>query len=150
MKEEKKHLYRIDPLKVKQKLYELYPKNSAAHKMMAKEEKIKEYTHLAKTLSSMPLEVVQQVADQNKLLAFNNTVKALLLILGVMSCTALLLMATTKLELFLLGFLGTLSLALALKNFWGAMRIANSLKSFEVAMKKTKDRMDKLQKDIFE
>jgi hypothetical protein len=149
MKDEKKHLYRIDPLRVKQKLYELYPKGSEAHKMMAREEKIKEYSHLARTLSSMPLEVVKQVAEQNKTLVLGMTLK--MFGFGVMALGFGLasIYATTQLEFILLGVLLLFSLYGAFTRFLGALKIAYSIKSFEEAMKKTQERMAKLQKDIF-
>lgn len=149
MKDENKHLYRIDPLKVKQKLYSLYPQGSEEHKMMAKQEKIKEYTQLAKSVSSMPVELVKEVADQNKVTALKLTaIAGAFLLIGTVF-TGLLLIAHTQLELILIGILMVLSYTQAFTKFLMAMKLAYSIKNFEDAFKKTKARMEKLQGEIF-
>lgn len=150
MKEEKLHLYRIDPLKVKQKLYSLYPQGSPAHAMMAKEEKIKEYTQLVKTVSSMPVEVVKEMADENKMNVLKLTLKSLGLFTLGFGCTSILLFSHTQLELILAGILMLVCFSGAFRQFLLAARLAYSIKNFEDAFKKTKDRLEKLQKDIFE
>lgn len=150
MKEEKKHLYRIDPLKVKQKLYELYPKGSEAHKMMAREEKIKEYTQLARTLSSMPIEMVKQVAHDNKTVVLKLMIKGLVSGLLGLGFGTLFVFTTTSLEMGLTLGLGIALFTVSMKSFFDAMKIAYSIKNFEDAMKKTNERMEKLKKDIFE
>lgn len=149
MKEEKKHLYRIDPLKVRQKLFDMYPKGSEAHKMMAKEEKIKEYTSLAKAITSMPIEVVTQLAEKNKALVFTLILKALGLGAVTVILGATVYITTTPLEVVLLGTGIALSFLGSLHYLFNAMKIAYSIKSFEDELLKIRTRMDKLQKDIF-
>lgn len=59
MREEKRNLYRIDPAKVQQKIYELYPANSVVRKKMLENAKKQELDRLNKTIEDFPFDLTE-------------------------------------------------------------------------------------------
>lgn len=70
MDEELKRLIRIDPHKVQQKVYDLYPMNSTVRRTVISEAKAKEIEHLSHALSDMPVQVAQDAVKKNTQLLF--------------------------------------------------------------------------------
>lgn len=149
MKEDKKHLYRIDPLKVQQKIYDMYPANSEVRKMMLKEQQLKEYGQLARTIASMPISVAEASLDHSTKHGLLHISKfAFFSALGL-SLSPLLTWKFAFQNIAL--WVGVVTfLVLAIQNLFIAVEILRTLYLFSQSLKKAQSRMEKLKKEIFE
>jgi len=107
MKDERRHRYRIDPAKVQQKIYEIYPANSIIRKQMFSDAKQKELERLNTTISSFPFELSEVLLVSALSRCRNNAIFSILWLVGfggLIFCAQA--YATTILEQILLGGLG--------------------------------------------
>lgn len=65
MDDEKKKLIRIDPHKVQQKLFEMYPANSQVRKRVLSEAKEKEIAFLNQTIETVPVHIAEEGVKRN-------------------------------------------------------------------------------------
>lgn len=149
MKEEKRDLYRVDPLKVREKLYEMYPPGSEARKQMEKEEKLKELGRLSSMAYGNDFDVLKEAAEHLKSANIRLFIRALFFGgLGgfLISLTSL---ATTPIELGLvIGLVVCFSLS-ALKDSYYIVYNIITIKRFNLEMNKIQKRIRELKGDIF-
>lgn len=104
MDDEKKKLIRIDPHKVQQKLYEMYPANSQVRKRVLSEAKEKEIAFLNQTIDTVPVHIAQEGVKRNWQLLISAGIAGVILAIGAIGFTiyGLLFSKTLIEELFAL------------------------------------------------
>lgn len=151
MKDEKRHLYRVDPAKVQQKIYEMYPANSIVRKQMLDDAKKMELDRISKTMGSFPFELTNVLLDN----AIKRGIKTLLFAVAWfvgLSLSVVLLMtyATTILELGLLGglivfcFLNMINkLSISVQEIFAAQKLSKSVTKMIDKVSALKKKMEK-------
>lgn len=107
MDEELRKHIRIDPLKVQQKIYELYPANSAVRRNAIADAKAKELTHLSSMVHNEPVQMAQASITKNKQLILTSILMCTLL--TFLSSAAIMysfMFAKTTVEAVLSGLIG--------------------------------------------
>ncbi len=149
MDETKRHLYRIDSLKVQQKIFDLYPAGSEARRLIIKDQKMQEYQKLSRTLSSFPVVVAQETLRNSKrIIGFG-----LLRVFGGVGFTylvsTLLGPSSTVVQMGIIVGLSGLGFLYSFVNLIQIFMALYSMKMFNDSVKGLEERLSKLKKDIF-
>ena len=149
MDETKKHLYRIDSLKVQQKIFDMYPADSDARKLIIKEQKIQEYQKLSRTLSSFPVAITKETLRNSKKIIGFAALRALGGLVFTYFISTLLGPSLSVGQAITVIVLGGAGLVFALATIAQIFITLYSMKLFHDSLKGIEDRLSKLKKDIF-
>jgi len=76
--EDNKKFYKIDSLKLKQKIYSSYPANSAKRRQIVKDEKVKQLIDLGFMQQSLPMQISSGIRDMSLRQAKRSFIKGLI------------------------------------------------------------------------
>ena len=151
MKEENKDLYRIDPLKVRKKIFDSYPPGSTQRKNMVKDEKILELGHLNSTFDILPIELTTTALDHIRSSIILSIGKSLFFI--ILAVILYVILSTTEVTLIEL----VISLAgivvsgfLALKSLLYVYVNHKLINNFSDKLQEMEAKISNLKKDIFD
>ena len=146
MKEENKDLYRIDPLKVRRKIFESYPPGSRQREDMIKEEKLNELGQLNSVVSGVPRELTDSAIENIKSMSFVLFIKSMFFTLVVLGLGFLIFSFNlSAVEIFMsvigaiiFSFMSLKSLTQLYFNYKLMESFIDSVQAMEVKMKKLK------------
>jgi hypothetical protein len=145
---EKRHLYRIDPMKVQQKIFDLYPKGSEARELIIKEQKMQEYKRLTRTLSSFPIAVAQETLKKSHKVITLAVLRVLAGMGWAVGMIHLLPLATTVTQTLIILSGSMLGLLYALVKVVEIGVTIYSMRTFKSTVENIEARLSKLKKDI--
>lgn len=151
MKEENKDLYRIDPLKVRKKIFDSYSPGSTQRKSMVKEEKISELERLNSTFDVLPRDLTTTAVDHiksNSILSLGKagffTLVALILAFILITTTVTPIeLVSSLVGIVVFGFLSLRSLLSAYANY-------KLIQNFSEKLQEMEAKISNLKKDIFD
>lgn len=149
MDESKKHLYRLDPVKLQQKIYDLYPTNSVVRKRMISDIKKEQLSYYSRLLEDFPVQAAQTSLEQNQKTMVKFAISGLFFFtLGTTGILSGILFKLSLLESVLLALLGGLSLGFSFAQFKLLLTIKEASDNFTKAISGIKQKISDLSKDL--
>ncbi len=145
MDDQEKKLIRIDPLKIQQKLYELYPANSSVRRTVIAEAKAKELTHLSSLMQNEPVQIAKSSIQQNKKLIVLSSLLGFGFLLGsAFLFTYSFVFAKTLVETFLSAYVAGSFLFHAVSYFRDLFYLKEATDAFVSSIEKIQKRISDL------
>lgn len=149
MDESKKHLYRLDPVKLQQKIYDLYPTNSAIRKRMIADIKKEQLSYYTKLLQDFPVKLAEKSLAGNTSAMIKFGVAGVICgLLGLGGILSGFFFPLTILERILLSMLGGLSLGVATAQFKILFDLKATSDNFKKSVSGIQQKIDDLRKGL--